>query len=467
MKLLLCFVIACAVSSQAFFRPKKHSVPLEIGADPGEPLFLTPLLEQGKIEKAQKESKVKPDLAGLPSYSGYFTVNKNCGSNLFFWFFPSQNDWKTAPVLLWLQGGPGATSMYGLFEELGPYRSLKSGLKKRKYSWNVYNNLLFIDQPVGTGYSFTNNSGCYPTNETAVGVDLYSALTQFFTLFPDLQENNFFISGESYAGKYIPAIGHTIHQNNPSADIKINLQGMFIGDGWSDPLTQTNYGDYLYELGFIDTAQRKLYYQAQKKFEKEVKNGDYENASTTLDSLTEDLYTQCVGSEVSVYNYLPKKSEESTWDTFIQKAKTRKSIHVGATPFRWGDDTYKNLEIDIVMSVKPWVEELLEYYPMLFYNGEVDIICAYPMTVHFLRSLQWSGEEGYKNATRYKWKVGDDLAGYFKFSGNLMELMVRDAGHMVPADQPKWAFNMINMATGVFNHSLMDIVYSSENENDV
>lgn len=78
----------------------------------------------------------------------------------------------------------------------------------------------------GTGYSFTNKG--YAQNETKVGEDLYSALIQFFTLFPDLQKNDFFVSGESYGGKYVPAIAHTIHQKNPSAKLKINLQGTFI-----------------------------------------------------------------------------------------------------------------------------------------------------------------------------------------------------------------------------------------------
>lgn len=81
-----------------------------------------------------------------------------------------------------------------------------------------------MDQPVGVGFSTTNEDG-FARNETKVGEDMVVVLTQFFQLFPNLQNNSFFISGESYAGKYLPAIGHAILNHNPSADLKLNLQG--------------------------------------------------------------------------------------------------------------------------------------------------------------------------------------------------------------------------------------------------
>uniref|UniRef100_A0A1B6FN54 Carboxypeptidase n=2 Tax=Cuerna arida TaxID=1464854 RepID=A0A1B6FN54_9HEMI len=176
----------------------------------GKPLFLTSLLEKGNYATAQYLSKVEPNIGNILSYSGFFTVNKNCDSHLFFWFFPAQKDnWKDAPLLLWLDGGPGSTSLHGVFDRQGPFTSYKEGLRKRKYSWNVKNNYLIIDQPVGTGYSFTGKH-CYPTNETAVGEELYQAVLQFHQLFPNFQKGKFFISGSSYAGHYIPALGHMI-----------------------------------------------------------------------------------------------------------------------------------------------------------------------------------------------------------------------------------------------------------------
>lgn len=91
----------------------------------------------------------------------------------------------------------------------------KSGkVKARKYSWNVNHNVIYIDNPVGTGFSFTDKDEGYARNQIDVGENLYNALLQFFTLFPDLQQNDFYATGESYAGKYVSMIMSHCHGPN-------------------------------------------------------------------------------------------------------------------------------------------------------------------------------------------------------------------------------------------------------------
>lgn len=245
--------------------PKLPFVP--VTDDPGQPLILTPYIEQNKIKEALTASEVHFNgFKKVKSYSGYFTVNKQYNSNLFFWFFPSLGDPKNDPVVLWLQGGPGATSLFGLFAENGPFTvKTKKGLKLRKYAWTNAHSMIYIDNPVGTGYSFTN--GGYAQNETQVGTDLYNALIQFFTLFSDLQDNEFYVAGESYAGKYVPAISYTIYKNNPGSKLKINLQGISIGNGLSDPEHQLKYSDYLYQIGLIDYNTKQTVYNYEQQGE--------------------------------------------------------------------------------------------------------------------------------------------------------------------------------------------------------
>lgn len=214
----------CVVTHASFINvyPKFKQVPVTVTS---APLILTPLIESGKIKEAQTAANVLFNgFKNQTSYAGYLTVDKAFNSNMFFWYFPAQNSPETSPVILWLQGGPGATSLIGLFGENGPFEvKTKKGLKLRPYTWTANHNVVYIDNPVGTGYSFTDEGG-YAQNETKVGADLYNALIQFFQLFPDLQKNEFYVSGESYAGKYVPAIGYTILKNNPGAKLKINLQ---------------------------------------------------------------------------------------------------------------------------------------------------------------------------------------------------------------------------------------------------
>lgn len=133
---------------------------------------------------------------------------------------------------------------------------------------------------------------------------------------------------------------------------------------------------------------------------------------------------------------------------FIQNVETRKAIHVGDSPFNGlGQDVEINLVEDIMQSVAPWVIELLSHYPVLIYNGQLDIIVAYPLTVNYLNNLKFSAADEYKTAKRYVWRVDGEVAGFAKHAGNLTEVLVRNAGHMVPTDQPKWAFDLITRFT--------------------
>ena len=136
-----------------------------------------------------------------------------------------QHNAKDAPVLLWLQGGPGGSSLFGLFNENGPFQVNENlEVTKRQTSWTLTHHVIYIDQPVGTGFSFTKLDKCMAQNQDNVATDLYNALRQFFVMFPDIKNNEFYITGESYAGKYVPALAHKIHTLNPLASEKINLK---------------------------------------------------------------------------------------------------------------------------------------------------------------------------------------------------------------------------------------------------
>lgn len=224
-----------------------------------DPLLLTPLIRSNKLEEARSAAEVKsPLFKNVSSYSGYLTVNEKFNSNLFFWFFPSEGNPADDPVLLWLQGGPGSSSMLGLFAENGPFVfKTESELELRDYRWTRSHSVIYIDNPVGTGFSFTDEGG-FARNETIIGEQLFEALQQFFTMFPKLQKNRFFVTGESYAGKYVPAISYAILKKNSEAKIKINIQGLAIGNGLCDPIHQLKYGQYLFELGLIDLNTKKI-----------------------------------------------------------------------------------------------------------------------------------------------------------------------------------------------------------------
>lgn len=347
--------------------------------------------------------------------------------------------------------------------------------------------MIYIDNPVGTGFSFTDSDDGYAKNEIDVGQNLLSALQQFFLLFPNLQKNEFILSGESYAGKYVPAIGYAIHQdslqNDGAEKPKINLKGLAIGNGLSDPLHQMNYADYLYQLGLIDSNGHELFVNYQNQGLNCIKKHDFNCAFNMFDKLINmdqspegSLFKNLTGFNV-YFNYLKTKDEDmSGMGEFLQNSITRRAIHVGNNSFHdlvGENKVEEHLKLDIMNSVADWISLLLKHYPVLIYNGQLDVIVAYPLTENYLKNLQFSAAEEYKTAKRYIWRVDDDVAGYVKHAGNLTEILVRNAGkmifstiiknyqillfshnklqniietllgHMAPMDQPKWILDMI------------------------
>ncbi len=321
---------------------------------------------------------------------------------------------------------------------------------------------MYIDNPVGTGFSFTDSDAGYAKNEKDVGKDLFAALRQFFTLFSELRGNAFYATGESYGGKYVPAVAYEIYKKSKSTDPKdkINLQGVAIGNGLSDPVNQMKYGEYLYQLGLIDTNGLKQFNDVEEQGIDCIKKRDFECAFRVFDELIDgdeygygSVFKNLTGFN-TYFNYLKPDGDDSdaVMGEFLQMSETRRAIHVGNNTFHDLDGENKveeHLKNDIMDSVKDWIVELLQHYKVLIYNGQLDIIVAYPLTENYLKNMKFNAADDYKNAVRYIWKVDNQVAGYVKHAGNLTEVLVRAAGHMAPADQPKWVLDMLlRMTTG-------------------
>ncbi|XP_063238224.1 venom serine carboxypeptidase-like [Bacillus rossius redtenbacheri] len=453
----LCLVLLAAGQAAAGYpgfriRPVSSEDPeTRLGAEAGERLILTSYVEAGRAAEARNLSKVTggPFPPDIPSYSGFFTVDKRHGSNLFFWFFPAERDYENAPVLVWLQGGPGASSLYGLFMEVGPFFVSEDGesLIRNPYSWHKNHSIVFIDNPVGAGFSYTGDEAGYVTTEQEIGEQLHAALVQFFSVFPELQENHFFICGESYAGKYIPALGHTIHMKNQNASLKINLKGLAIGDGAVDGINMLQYSDIVYQWGLVDNTTWRQMKDLEDQAVKYIQAGDYNRA---LDMVSADLGTFGAAAKVGLYNLLTDSDEiDNHYAKLLERASVRAAIHVGRQVYHPSSDVaYDKLQGDQMRTVVPWVEELLDAgYRVVFYNGQLDIIVAYPLTVRVLQRLQFNAAQEYKTASRKAWLVDGRVTGYTKTAGNMTEVLVRGAGHMVPKDQPAAGFHLIYSIT--------------------
>ena len=188
-------------------------------------------------------------LAGAPpgpesvfNDAGYISVGDSKEKNLFYWLFESRNDPASDPVMLWLSGGPGCSSQLAMFGENGPYIVEDDlSLTLNPHSWNNNATVIWLDQPVGTGFSY-GGTPCH--NEDCVSSDIYDFLS---TLLFDKYDgkygrNAFHVFGESYAGHYVPAISRKIVRENADlgsdSSTFIKFEGMAIGNGLTDPQEQ-------------------------------------------------------------------------------------------------------------------------------------------------------------------------------------------------------------------------------------
>ena len=153
-------------------------------------------------------------------------------------------------------------------------------LRIRSTSWGQPYNILYFDQPAGTGFSFTKDNRGYATNQFEVANDLYDAMRQFYKMFPELMENELYVTGESYGGKYVPAISYKIHTMNSEGDNPpMPLAGLAIGDGLCDPIRQMDYGDFLFQVGFVDEQDRDTMMNMTEKAKRDIQSQNWAQAS--------------------------------------------------------------------------------------------------------------------------------------------------------------------------------------------
>jgi cathepsin A (carboxypeptidase C) len=202
-------------------------------------------------------------------YSGYLDVSTKQGNvNFHYWLTPSQSPTAAKdPLVMWLNGGPGASSiLFGFFGELGPYYLDDSSLANSSapgvpdvydnpWSWNKIANVLFIETPGNVGYSYCEQRDCRWDDTTGAEAN-YEALLKFYAEFPEYQENEFFITGESYGGMYVPSLVEQIHNGNGMVPLKGFAVGNgIIGHGDTFPNENGIHYEMLHNHAFISESQ--------------------------------------------------------------------------------------------------------------------------------------------------------------------------------------------------------------------
>eukprot|EP00253_Pinus_taeda_P035098 PITA_35098 len=193
-------------------------------------------------------------------YAGYMTVSEVTGRELFYYFVKSERDPANDPLLLWLTGGPGCTAFTGFVYEIGPmsfdFKNTTGNLPRLipyPHSWTKVSNIIFLDSPVGTGFSYSNTSTDYLTGDFKAASDIHTFLIQWFEAFPEFLSNPFYVGGDSYSGIIIPLVVNEIANEN-AAGIKyptLNLKGYLIGNGKTDEAFDNTQVPFAHGKGLI------------------------------------------------------------------------------------------------------------------------------------------------------------------------------------------------------------------------
>ncbi|KAK6354882.1 hypothetical protein TWF696_004013 [Orbilia brochopaga] len=402
---------------------------------------------------------------GVKQYSGYLDDEQN-DKHLFYWFFESRSNPKTDPVVLWLNGGPGCSSLTGLFMELGPSSVLKDGktLKYNPASWNNNASVIFLDQPVNVGYSY---SGSGVSNTVAAGKDVYALLTLFFKQFPEYASQDFHIAGESYAGHYIPVFAHEILSHKQR---NINLKSVLIGNGLTDGLTQYEYyepmacgkGGYPAVLSEGECNNMKSAYPRCAS----MISGCYESESVW----------SCVPASIYCNNVMMGPYQRTGTNVYDIRGPCKDSSNLCYPDLGWiatylnqpsvidalGAEVgkYDSCNFDINRNflfagdwMKPYhrlVPGLLKEIPVLIYAGDADFICNWLGNHAWTEALEWEGKSEFNKVqlSDFNMKKSGKCAGQIKSAKGLTFLRIYQAGHMTPMDQPESSLEFFNRWLG-------------------
>ncbi|GMI77598.1 serine carboxypeptidase-like 31 [Hibiscus trionum] len=413
------------------------------------------------------------DLPGQPvvdfrHYAGYVTVNEKNGRALFYWFYEAMSQPDEKPLVLWLNGGPGCSSVgYGATQEIGPFLvdTDGHGIKFNNFSWNKEANMLFLESPVGVGFSYSNTSTDYNNiGDEFTANDAYTFLHKWFLKFPSYRTRTFYIAGESYAGKYVPELAELIYENNMDPSLYIELKGILLGNPeTNDAEDWRGMVDYAWSHAVIsdethrtisescdfksnDTWSNKFCTQAVDEVLKQYKEIDIYSLYTPVcigdTAASDDQSTYQVMLKRTSSNMMPRvlggfdPCLDDYAKAFYNRMDVQKALHVsnGHLLRNWSICNSKifNNWTDSKPSVLPIYKKLVAAGIRIWvYSGDTDGRVPVLSTRYSISTLGLPITKTWR-----PWYHQKQVSGWFQEYKGLTFATFRGAGHAVPCFKP-------------------------------
>ncbi|KAG8385579.1 hypothetical protein BUALT_Bualt03G0059900 [Buddleja alternifolia] len=412
------------------------------------------------------------NLPGQPSvdfrhYAGYVTVNEKNGRALFYWFYEATTFADKKPLVLWLNGGPGCSSVgYGATQEIGPFLvdTDGRGLIFNSFSWNTEANLLFLESPVGVGFSYSNTSADYDIlGDDFTANDAYAFLHNWYLKFPSYRNRIFYIAGESYAGKYVPELAEVIHDKNKDPSLFIDLRGILLGNPeTNDAEDLKGIADYAWSHAVVSDETHKTILESCDFYSDDPwSNNDCNSAMVELYSQYDEIDIYSLYTSVCIGNNSSGSQDKSTLLTAKSSTKMLPRVMGGYDPclddyaksYYNRPDVQKALHVGDGISLRNWsICNMTVYYgwsdrkasvvpiykkliaaglKIWVYSGDTDGRVPVLSTRYSLSSLGLPIKRAWRPWYHQK-QVGGWLQEYY----GLTFATFRGAGHAVPIFKP-------------------------------
>jgi len=409
-------------------------------------------------------------------------------AHMFYWLYYTYHPdgAENRPWILWLQGGPGASSCgYGNFELIGP---LDLNLNPRNTTWVNQASVLFVDNPVGAGYSYVDNETALTTDVQQITTDLIVVLKAVLDESPEFATRPFYIFGQSYGGKMGAHVARQLYDEILMGNIRLSLMGFAMGNAWISPIDSTlTWGGLLYWMSLVDEQGHDAIQRAAEQTEVAVNEGRWFDA-TRLWRATQSVVL-LRSHYVDFYNILkfntPSSPGSSGYDKDFGKSSTLRSSDFGflyrkmfpnakADPLDdlmngvireklgiipddviWGGQynaVFRAQEGDFMKPVVSVVDSALSTTALnvIIYQGQLDLICDTMGTMDWVQQLTWNQLGNYNGATRKAFERDTDgqTEMYVKAFNRFKFYWVLEGGHSIAKDNGPTAYKMFERILG-------------------
>ncbi|CAN7984266.1 unnamed protein product, partial [Ixodes hexagonus] len=372
-----------------------------------------------------------------------------------------------APLVLWLQGGPGKSALYGQYLEVGPVGiDANERLYARNNTIQKEANIIFLDQPTGAGLSILpnyTNPSYYAQMLTDMAVLIEEFLRQFVILFAEYKGRKFYVAGESYGARAAVGLAERLRCGYVINETILPLSGVILGSGFLAPLLDLiDSSDFLYNVRLLDEIGRQTFSQQFELIKTFVAPGNRTNYTVALYLLATTVLNLRIDGRRSLFQNLTgftdhgnaikplRPPEADAYVKFVNTSKFKSDLHV---PQGVKLDALRPMVAtvlgmgDYFVSVEEVFKNVLENLNVLLYTAQLDAVFPSVNFDRYFRNMSWSRKAAFNKASKKSWSSCEKiprLLGYVTKVGSLTYATVLKAGHHTARDEPYSVYDIMS-----------------------